>query len=283
VHHISTSDLKIALRYIRNMSEPNPGRVFTHSAQVAIITIVKNNEFGLETTLKSILRQSYENWELFIVVGESSDSTLDVAERFADSETRANVVIQEDSGIYEAMNLGSKKAAENSKYLIYMNAGDQFRDSLSLNNLVQAIEKKKVGVIIGGYQIKNGKTYSQNTGKLSQIRFTFTRRGGCHQSMIYSAKILKTLNYYNVDFRIASDHDLTLRAIKMSKGYRIPDVVSIVEGNGISDNNLPELHKEKQEIRGEHFGRRSIITLIGILWKNVYIVKKLLDGKIQKS
>ena len=264
------------------MSESSPARYFKGSPGVAIITIVKNNERGLEATLDSILRQSYENWVLFIIVGESSDSTLDVAERFADFETRADLVIQGDSGIYEAMNLGSKKVGENSKYIIYMNAGDQFRDSLALNTLVCAIEKKKVGVVIGGYQIKNGKTYSQKSGKLSQMRFTFTRRGGCHQSMIYSAKILKTLNYYNLDFGIASDHDLTLRALKISKGYRIPDIVSIVEGNGISDNNLSKLHYEKQEIRGRHFGRRSIITLIGILWKNAYIAKKLLGGKFQK-
>jgi glycosyltransferase involved in cell wall biosynthesis len=264
------------------MSQTIPSEVCDCSPQVAIITIVKNNELGLKATLNSILRQSFENWVSFIVVGESSDSTLGVAERFADSETRASVVIQEDTGIYEAMNLGSKKAGENSKYLIYMNAGDQFRDSHALDNLVQAIEKKKVGVVIGGYQIKNGETYSQNSGKLSQFRFTFTRRGGCHQSMIYSAKILKTLNYYNVDFRIASDHDLTLRAIKLSKGYRIPETVSIVEGNGISDNNLLKLHQEKQEIREKHFGRRSMITLLGVLWKNVYIAKKLLGSKLQK-
>lgn len=264
------------------MSKTSPIVKLNKSPQVSIVTIVKNNENGLKETLKSISIQEYENWQLTIVVGESFDATLEHAKQYAVNEKRAKVVIQPDSGIYEAMNLGTRKISRNSEYVIYMNAGDQFNNSKAIKKLVHAIVVNRVGVVVGGYKIQNGKTYPQTAGNLSESRFAFARRGGCHQSMIYSVKAIKDLNYYNLDFKIASDHDLTLRVLRKSGGYRIPDIVSIVEGNGISDNNLSRLHREKQEIRARHFRRAPWIILIGKFWKNAYLAKQFVNVKFRK-
>ena len=43
-----------------------------------IITVVLNNKKTLERTIKSILNQSYKNFEYIIIDGASKDGTLEI-------------------------------------------------------------------------------------------------------------------------------------------------------------------------------------------------------------
>jgi glycosyltransferase involved in cell wall biosynthesis len=243
---------------------------------ISIITIVKNNVDGLTCTLKSIQKQNYVNWESLIVVGKSTDSTSEAAENFVEIEKRASLISQSSSGIYEAMNLGLENVSAFSKYVVFMNAGDEFNDSSSLSRMVSAIEIQNCGVVIGGYRIKEGKKYPQKEGRMNGFKFTFTPRGGCHQSMIYSLDALRKVGKFNLDYPIAADHALTLEIIRFSGGWRIIDIVSSVEGNGISDKNLETLHIEKQQIRSKHFQDSPWIAWVGYIWKNYYLIRKSL-------
>ena len=56
--------------------------------------------------MDSLLSQSFQNWESIIIVGESLDDTMLIAETYGRQDPRFRVVKQVDSGIYEAMNLG---------------------------------------------------------------------------------------------------------------------------------------------------------------------------------
>ena len=48
---------------------------------VTIITVVKNNDKFLEETIKSVLNQSYKNFEYIIIDGGSSDETLQIIKK----------------------------------------------------------------------------------------------------------------------------------------------------------------------------------------------------------
>ena len=73
---------------------------------VTVITIVKDHAVGLLKTIESLKSQVFREWKSIIVVGASKDSTLVRAQEFAQADTRITVLVQEDSGIYEAMNVG---------------------------------------------------------------------------------------------------------------------------------------------------------------------------------
>lgn len=261
------------------MSDVNSNTLFEKVPLVSIITIAKNNALGLEKSLQSIRPQTYQNWKLLIVVGTSTDSTLEIAEEFCQLESRAQIILQTDSGIYQAMNLGTKEMDPKSKYVIYMNSGDQFQSTNSLLNLVKSISFHECGVVIGGYKIQNGKTFPQIEGTISEIEFTFSRRGGCHQSMIYSTEAIRLMGLYNTDYTIASDHDLTLKVLKNFGGWKISEIVSIVEGYGVSDRNLSKLHEEKQTIRRKHFGDKSWVFFAGFLWWFAFFVKGIFTAR----
>ena len=244
------------------------------SPEVSVITIVKNHEIGLSHTLDSLLCQTFQNWESLIVVGESSDGTLRIAEKYAREDFRFKVIVQIDSGIYEAMNLGIAKASAYSSYLNFMNAGDTYCEADTLAELVKIANIEKVGLVIGGYKIKGFSTeYQQKRGILSEVSFTFSRRTGCHQSMLYSHQAVLNASAYNTKYRLAADHDLTLKILGQNDARKVELLVAEMEPGGLSDRSLKTLHREKQAIRREYFNRRPWVWLFGYVWQFAVLSK----------
>lgn len=71
---------------------------------VSIITVVYNAAADLRITLDNLLRIKYENLELIVVDGGSSDGTRTVIEEY--SLDIKHWVSEPDNGIYDAMNKG---------------------------------------------------------------------------------------------------------------------------------------------------------------------------------
>ena len=72
--------------------------------KISIITVVKNNENDIENNIKSLLNQSYANYEHIIIDGNSTDRTVDIIKKY---ENKIHYWISEnDKGLYDAMNKG---------------------------------------------------------------------------------------------------------------------------------------------------------------------------------
>ena len=87
---------------------------------VSIITVTLNSEKNLEETLKSIENQKNKDYELIIIDGQSSDSTIEIIKR---NKNLINFCLTEkDDGIYDAFNKGLKHAK--GKYIVFVNSDD---------------------------------------------------------------------------------------------------------------------------------------------------------------
>jgi len=87
---------------------------------VTVITINKNNKYGLEKTIKSVIAQSYPSIEYIIIDGNSEDGSDQILEKY---RSKVSLITQEDdSGIYEAMNKGISNAT--GDYILFLNSGD---------------------------------------------------------------------------------------------------------------------------------------------------------------
>jgi glycosyltransferase involved in cell wall biosynthesis len=247
---------------------------------VSVITIVKDHEKGLFSTLNSLLAQDYVNWESIVVIGDSKDQTYEVACEFADQDSRIKIVRQADKGIYQAMNLGTQIAL--GEYVWYMNAGDTFYDNESISIGLNAIKKFNCDLVIGGYGVQGripAEEYSFPEKKLNFGIIARSRRGTCHQSMIFTANVVREFNGYNPNFKFAADYDLILRLINTSTVMRIPQVISSIEPGGVSDVNLRKVHREKLDIRNSILTSRfhKILSmglyLLITLWLNIRKIK----------
>ena len=239
---------------------------------VSIVTIVKNNADGLARTIKSALAQDFSEWELIIVYGQSQDSTYEVASVFCKLDSRISLIEPQDQGIYEAMNLGISKSK--AEFLWFMNSGDQFYSIKSLGSGFRAIENSNCGFAVGGYKIENDeRVFQQSSGEISQIKFALSRRGACHQAMVFRRNSVLKAGSFDVKFRLAADHKLCLEIIKDSGALKISEILAVMEPDGLSDNNLNIMHQEKAVIRSEIFAKNPITKALGWGWMNLARLK----------
>jgi len=242
---------------------------------VSIVTVVKNNADGLTKTLNSALSQEFHDWELIIVYGQSEDATFEVATEFCKLDSRFSLVTQLDQGIYEAMNLGIN--VSHAEFIWFMNSGDRFYSSTSLNSGLTAVKNSKSGFVVGGYKIENDmRVFRQRTGELSQIKFALSRRGACHQAMVFRKDSILKAGNFDTQFRLAADYKLCLEVIANTGATKLPEILAIMEPDGISDQNLFKMHAEKAQIRGEIFKSNPVARAKGWAWMKAASMKIML-------
>ena len=107
-------------------------RITKENALVSIITVVRNNEKYLEETIKSVLDQTYKNFEFIVIDGNSTDKTLDIIKKY---DNEINYWISEDDkGIYDAFNKGLDLAK--GKYIVFVNS-----DDILTNNAIKMLSE----------------------------------------------------------------------------------------------------------------------------------------------
>ena len=87
---------------------------------VSIITPCYNGEKYISQTIRSVLEQTYGNWEMIIVDDGSSDSSADIVRSFADP--RITLLQQENAGSAAARNAGIRAAR--GRYIALLDADD---------------------------------------------------------------------------------------------------------------------------------------------------------------
>ena len=99
--------------------------------KISIVTVVKNSEKTIEKTIKSVVGQTYKNYQYIVMDGGSTDNTMRILERY---RSKIDILISnKDNGIWDAMNKGLKLA--NGEIVGFLNADDfYYPNALQLVN-----------------------------------------------------------------------------------------------------------------------------------------------------
>jgi glycosyltransferase involved in cell wall biosynthesis len=243
--------------------------------EVSIVTIVKNNSAGLKETYQSLYVQKFPGWEMIIVVGHSSDDSLQFAHECQLSDSRVRVLEQEDIGIYNAMNIGL--AASTGQFVWFMNSGDRFANPEVLGDAVDQIRDSHFELVIGGYCVSqvrksNFKVTERETSGVSRLSFAFNRRGGCHQAMIFRRDTINMLGGFDTRYSLASDFDLVMRVLEVGRAKKVSKMFAVIEPGGLADRGIFLVHQQKHEIRRIHL-RGPFMNLASVTWTLLARVK----------
>ncbi len=88
---------------------------------ISVIMPVKNNMIFFPKAVESVLLQSFSDWEMVIVEGNSDDETSALADEYSKSDERI-ITIHADEWIYESLNIGISRA--NGEYITFLNSDD---------------------------------------------------------------------------------------------------------------------------------------------------------------
>ena len=107
-----------------------------------------NNEEYLECSIKSVLAQSFENFELILIDDNSSDDSIKVCKQCINSKCRL-IQLQINKGPGNARNIGINIAR--GKYLLFLD-GDDWWDKNILNEIYKTIKAESPQVVLFGIQ-----------------------------------------------------------------------------------------------------------------------------------
>lgn len=208
---------------------------------VSIVTICYNNLQGLRKTAESVLSQTCRNFEWIIIDGGSSDGSGEYI-RNELSEHAAFWCSERDGGIYEAQNKGIAKAT--GEYVICMNAGDTFADSMTLEKV--AATAHTADILYGDWVYDAGETERliKSPSKVSVADLIY---GNCicHQSAFVRTSLMQK-SPFDLSYRIFADwakfRELLLDGATTE--YLPFTVCRFEAGVGISEQDTPARQME---------------------------------------
>lgn len=105
---------------------------------LTVITVNYGNLEDLEKTIISVDSQTNKNFEHIIVASGLVESSCERIESKYKNKNRT-FIFNKDSSLYNAMNLGLKKATRS--HVIFMNGGDVFFDERSISEIINNLEE----------------------------------------------------------------------------------------------------------------------------------------------
>jgi Glycosyltransferases involved in cell wall biogenesis len=228
----------------------------------SIITVTYNAEQWLERTVLSVLCQSYFGVEYIIIDGGSKDGTIDIIKQYETGV--ASWISEPDSGLYDAMNKGLRKAT--GDYILFLNAGDTFHTNDTLQQIVGKISKRKAlpDIIYGETEIVSAEGLSLGQRRLktpSRLTWKSFRMGMlvCHQSFFANRNIAVE---YDLQYRFSADFDWCIKCLKQAKSiHNSRLIISNFLDEGMTTQNHKASLKERYNIMNRYYGRISTALL----------------------
>lgn len=244
-----------------------------NTIKLTIITINFNNNAGLVKTIKSIINQTWTDFEFIIIDGGSTDESLSTIQKY--DKYINHWVSEKDKGVYDAMNKGIQLAK--GTFVNFMNSGDYYYTNTILEE-IHAKFKKEVSILYGDSFYFNEDGYDRIEKTPSTLSFShFFNSGINHQASFIKRELFFKYFMYNLEYKICSDWEFFIYVIcKRNEPYEhLQKTICYYDFSGISalTENLNVYHLEREIIMKKHFS---------LFYEDFVTYNKLVDRRIRK-
>lgn len=213
---------------------------------VSVVMSVYNGAPKLEKTIRSILAQTFTDFEFVVVNDGSTDASLDILNRLQKEDRRVRVIDQPNAGLTRALNTGCMAAR--GDIIVRQDVGD-----ISLPTRIEVQVKylhmnpRVVAVGVASRRIgPAGEVLGEHSRPIEPE--TITREltenglGLLHASSAFRREAFFAVGGYRPEFRFAQDTDLWLRIIEYGLLAEVPEVLFEVdiETAGISAQRIDQ-------------------------------------------
>ena len=240
---------------------------------VSIITVVLNNKKFLKQSIKSVLNQSYKNYELIIIDGKSTDGTLNILKK---NNSKIDYWISEkDKGIYHAMNKGIKLSR--GSLISILNSDDVFYKN-ALNIAINYFNRyKNIDFLFGSvnkYKLLHGY-------KPWKIHWSFGFYSTHSIGFFIRKKAQKEVGSYNTKYKYSADYDFFYRMIVKYKlkgmATKKNEIFGKFRRGGISSNiSFMEYLSEVCRIRLDNGQSIILVSIIFLLKYIRHLINKII-------
>ncbi|HFI0959973.1 TPA: glycosyltransferase family 2 protein [Streptococcus suis] len=125
---------------------------------ISIIVPVYNVENYLDECIRTVLAQTYSNWELLLINDGSTDSSGTICDDYAKGDERIRVIHKNNGGLSDARNAGIDNCT--GEYIVFLDSDDGIRGDF-LEECVTTANQHDVDIVIGHFFIwdENNQTF----------------------------------------------------------------------------------------------------------------------------
>lgn len=202
-----------------------------HPPKLSIITVCFNAATLIKKSLASAVNQTFQDFELVIVDGGSSDNTLEELEGF--KYKIGTLVSEKDAGIYDAMNKGISLAK--GEWIYFLNAGDAFFNEHVLEKVFNEINQVKPSFLYAKVQTVNEPTgVNYIAGQKVSLEDFWFKYPICHQATFAKKELFLTVGMFNTHYQLISDTEWFIRVFKHTQGqtHYIDELIAFYDVTG---------------------------------------------------
>lgn len=241
----------------------------------------------IEETIKSVLSQTYENWELLIVDDCSTDNSVDIIKKYCEKDKRIKLFLNEvNSGAAAVRNWALREAK--GRWIAFLDSDDLWL-SQKLEKQLEFMNNNKYSFSYTAYEQLNedGKPLNikvsgpQKLTKKKMFRYCYP---GC-LTVIYDCTQTGLVQIPNEIGNGDNDYALWLKVVRSCECYFLNEVLSYyrVRGNSLSHkSNKIKLMKNSYQLFRVSENRSALGAWFCMLrniwfgiWKKVKYVKKI--------
>lgn len=226
--------------------------------EISIVIPVKDCESTISRSIKSVLEQTYRDFEIVLVNNNCQDKTIEIIESFEDE--RIKIFSCTTPGIVPALNTGLYSSS--GKYIARQD-GDDYWHPEKLEKQISLIKNNNIDIC--GTQIN----IVSKDGNVIDDKFRYPlkdrpikswlltgKNSIAHPSVLFKKEVLLRVGGYDDSYPIAEDHHLWLRCIRWFNFANLPETLVnyTATHNPLYDPKFPLLASESQFKLLSHMG-----------------------------
>lgn len=232
-----------------------------------IVIPLFNKSHYIAATIKSVLNQSFQDFEILIVDDCSTDRSREIVESMSNSRVKI-IKHTENKGLSASRNTGIANA--NTEFIVFLDADDLLRVDYLQKILDLITEFPEAGLFATNYEqvYANQTTIAPKLGietieKNILVRDFFEvnlqQPIYCQSSLCVRKSVFETIGFYNQNIRYAEDVDFNIRANSQFRlaysseklvQYLMTDSSQITK-NSIVDKNIPDFDSFENLANGQ--------------------------------
>ena len=212
----------------------------------SVVIPIYNRKNFFRICVDSVLNQSYQNFEIFIIDDGSDDGTIALMSEYINKGINY-IRISENKGVSYARNLGISLAK--GKYLAFLDSDDKWdKKKLEISyNYISKFPDFKIfhseeKWIKAGKELKQKKKHKKPEGFIYEDCLKLCCIG--MSTSVVDSKLFEEIGVFDENLQACEDYDFWLRACYENKVKLIPEALTIKDG-GRKDqlSNQPGLDK----------------------------------------
>ncbi|MBL1211025.1 MAG: glycosyltransferase [Geminocystis sp. GBBB08] len=205
---------------------------------VSVIIVVKNGEKFLQTAIKSVLNQTYKNYEIIVIDGNSNDKTPIIAQSYP----QIRYFLQNSQGIADAYNQGIDEAK--AELITFLSCDDIWTHDKLKIQVDYMIDNPQIQGVIG--KVK----FFLEEGNLLPSGFKTELLEGDHiakimETLMVRKSVFEKVGNFNPEFWVAEDTDWFARCNDENISIKVIDQVFLHKR--IHNNNNSIIHPEQNK------------------------------------